>query len=84
MEFYLRVPNYVTNLMRLGFSESDLASGGSERLVDAIVAWGDLADIQLRIEAHFAAGADHVCLQVLGGDAEALPLAEWRTLAAVL
>lgn len=84
MEFYLRVPNYVTNLMRLGFSESDLANGGSERLVDAIVAWGDLADIQLRIEAHFAAGADHVCLQVLGEDAEALPLAEWRTLAAVL
>ncbi|MGD0409051.1 MAG: LLM class F420-dependent oxidoreductase [Candidatus Limnocylindrales bacterium] len=84
VESYLRMPNYANNLMRLGFSELDLAGGGSDRLVDALVAWGDLADIQLRIEQHFAAGADHVCLQVLGADAESLPLAEWRALAALL
>lgn len=82
--FYLRAPNYVNNLVRLGFGESDFAGEGSERLVDAIVAWGNLDAIRRRIEEHLAAGADHVCLQVLSADAEALPLAEWRVLAALL
>ncbi|HEX7399277.1 MAG TPA: LLM class F420-dependent oxidoreductase [Candidatus Limnocylindrales bacterium] len=81
---YLRVPNYTNNLRRLGFTEADFADAGSDRLVDAIVAWGDLAVIGRRVEEHLAAGADHVCLQVLADEPDALPLAQWRTLAALI
>ncbi len=84
VEFYLRVPNYTSNLRRLGFAEADFADGGSERLVDAIVAWGDLDAIRRRVEAHLAAGADHVCLQVLTAEPDPLPLTEWRTLAGLI
>jgi hypothetical protein len=78
------VPNYTSNLRRLGFAEADFADGGSERLIDAIVAWGDLDAIRRRVEAHLAAGADHVCLQVLTAEPDPLPLAEWRTLAGLI
>jgi probable F420-dependent oxidoreductase len=61
--FYLSAPNYVRNLEWLGFADADLAGGGSDALVDAVVAWGDEAAIVARIEEHLAAGADHVCLQ---------------------
>jgi len=82
---YLRLPNYVNNLLRTGFTEEDVANGGSDRLVDGIVAWGDEAAIAARIRAHFDAGADHVCVQVLAADGSAgLPRAEWRTLAPAL
>jgi probable F420-dependent oxidoreductase len=84
MGMYLQLPNYVNNLRRLGFSDADVADGGSDRLVDAIVAWGDVDAIRRRIQEHHDAGADHVCLQVLGDDPLALPLAGWRELAAAL
>jgi probable F420-dependent oxidoreductase len=62
---YLRLPNYVNNLRRLGYGD-DLADGGSDRLVDAIVAWGSEGDIARRIAEHADNGADHVLLQPLG------------------
>ena len=79
MSVYLRAPNYVNNLRRLGFNDDDFADGASDRLVDAVVAWGSLDQIKARVDAHLAAGADHVCIQVLRADRE-LPLAEWREL----
>jgi probable F420-dependent oxidoreductase len=82
--FYLRLPNYVNNLRRLGFSDEDFGDGGSDRLVDAIVAWGDVAATMDRVRAHQAAGADHVCIQVLPPEPQALPVAEWREIAAAL
>ncbi|PZS28889.1 MAG: LLM class F420-dependent oxidoreductase [Pseudonocardiales bacterium] len=63
MQLYLGLANYTGNLRTLGFTESDLAGGGSDRLVDAIVAWGDTEAIQARVQAHLDAGADHVCIQ---------------------
>ena len=62
---YFRLPNYQNNLRRLGFSDDEFADGGSDRLVDAIVAWGDEEVIVDRVRAHFDAGADHVCVQPL-------------------
>lgn len=81
---YLPLPNYARNLARLGFGEDDLAAGGSDRLVDAIVAWGGVDAIGARVRAHHDAGADHVCVQVLPAEPRALPLAEWRELAPAL
>jgi probable F420-dependent oxidoreductase len=81
LRFYLTLPNYTNNFLRLGFSETDFANGGSDRLIDAIVAWGDTERIRQRIRAHHTAGADHVCVQVLTEDAHGLPLKEWRELA---
>jgi probable F420-dependent oxidoreductase len=81
MELYLGLPNYTNNLLRHGFDESDLADGGSDRLVDAIIAWGDEDAIAARVREHLDAGADHVCLQVVGGDRTALRRDEWRRLA---
>jgi probable F420-dependent oxidoreductase len=63
--FYLSARNYVENLRWLGFTEDDLADGGSDRLVDAIVAWGDENAIVRRVRDHLDAGADHVCIQVV-------------------
>ncbi len=63
--FYLSAPNYVQNLKRLGFDDADLADNGSDRLVDALVAWGDIDAIRARIQAHWDAGADQVCIQAL-------------------
>ena len=70
-KYYLKLDNYANNLRRLGWADADLANGGSDRLVDAVVAWGDAARIGERIAAHHAAGADHVCIQVFGDDASA-------------
>ncbi len=61
--------------------DEDVSGGGSVRLVDDIVAWGDLDQVGSRIRAHFEAGADHVCVQVIAEDPRALPMAEWRALA---
>jgi probable F420-dependent oxidoreductase len=83
MAIYLTFPNYVRNLLRHGFSEDDLRDGGSDRLVDAIVAWGE-ETIASRIAAHRDAGADHVCLQVIRGGASGLPREDWRRLAETL
>jgi probable F420-dependent oxidoreductase len=62
---YLGWVSYRRHLLRIGFTEGDLESGGSNRLIDGIYAWGDEADVQRRVAEHFAAGADHVCLQVV-------------------
>jgi probable F420-dependent oxidoreductase len=61
----LALPNYRRNLMRAGFAESELDGGGSDRLVDALVAWGDVDGLVDRVEEHLAAGATHVCIQAL-------------------
>jgi probable F420-dependent oxidoreductase len=61
----LGLPNYRRNLQRAGFEDGDFEQGGSDRLVDALVAWGDLDRIAARVEEHLAAGATHVCLQAL-------------------
>jgi probable F420-dependent oxidoreductase len=65
LSLYLGLPNYVENWKRLGFVDADFAGGGSDRLVDAIIAWGDEKTIRARIDAHGHAGADHVCVQAL-------------------
>lgn len=80
---YLGLPNYANNLRRLGFNDDDLADGGSNRLVDALVAWGDADTIADRVRAHRDAGADHVCVQVLT-DPRGLPREELRELAPTL
>ncbi|MGH7777429.1 MAG: LLM class F420-dependent oxidoreductase [Candidatus Dormibacterales bacterium] len=74
--------NYVRNWRRLGFVEEDFAGGGSDRLIDAVVAWGDPPAIRERIQQHLAAGADHVCLQVASGEFGSLPRDAWRMLGA--
>ena len=84
MAMYLTLPNYTNNLKRFGFTDADLADGGSDRLVDAIVAWGDEAAIAERVAAHHAAGADHVCIQVLPPDGTSIPVDIWRRLAPAL
>jgi probable F420-dependent oxidoreductase len=80
---YLTLPNYVNNWFRLGMTEDDVKDGGSDRLVDAIVAWGDEATIAARVQEHRDAGADHVCIQVLTGGMD-LPRDQWRRLAPAL
>jgi probable F420-dependent oxidoreductase len=78
---YLSMPNYANNMLRLGFSEEDVTQV-SDRLFDAIIAWGDEDAIMRRIAEHREAGADHVCVQVLLADPRAFPRAEWRRIAA--
>jgi probable F420-dependent oxidoreductase len=80
----LQLPNYVNNLRRGGFTEDDVSDGGSDKLVDAVVAWGDEAAIAKRVGEHRSAGADHVCIQVLSADRVSLPRAAWRRLADAL
>ncbi|MFF9769794.1 LLM class F420-dependent oxidoreductase [Streptomyces sp. NPDC014636] len=82
---YLELPNYTGNFLRLGFTEDDIADGGSDRLIDAVFAWGDEARIRERVAAFHEAGADHVALQVVTANTGAtLPRKEWRTLASLL
>ena len=84
LAFYLTLPNYVRAWRRAGFGPEELADGGSNRLVDAMVAWGSPEAIAERVHAHLEAGADHVCLQVLDPDPSAPPVAGWRALAPAL
>jgi probable F420-dependent oxidoreductase len=84
LELYLRLPNYVNNWRRLGFTDDDFAHGGSDRLVDGLIAWGDEARIAERVRAHHDAGANHVCIQVIGSSTGAPPLTEWHRLAEAL
>ncbi len=79
MKGYLRLDNYRRNLLRLGWPEEDLAEGGSDALVDAIVAWGDADAVASRLRAHLDAGADHVGIQVLSP--EPFPLDDLAALA---
>jgi probable F420-dependent oxidoreductase len=63
---YLQLPNYTNNLRDLGYGDEDLAGGGSDRLIDAVIGWGDLDTVVARVKAHLDAGADHVCIQSVG------------------
>ena len=80
---YLPTQNYSANLRRLGYSDADIAGGGSDRLIDAVIPWGDAATVASRIQEHLAAGADHVCIQVVADHAE-FPLSGYQQLAAAL
>ena len=80
---YVGLANYTNNLRRFGFGDDDFADRGSDRLVDAIVAWGDLGAIARRVAGMRDAGADHVCIQVIRADDE-IPRADWERLAPVL
>lgn len=81
----LSLPNYRRNLLRAGFEEADFEAGGSDRLVDALVAWGPRERLVAGVEAHFAAGATHVCLHALDPDDPSRPsLATLETLAPAL
>jgi probable F420-dependent oxidoreductase len=81
---YLRAENYRASVCRFGFEEADLENGGSDRLVDAIVAWGDQDAIRARVRAHLDAGADHVCIQALGSPRETFGLDALAQLAPAL
>jgi probable F420-dependent oxidoreductase len=81
MKRYLDLDNYTNNLRRLGWGDSDLADGGSDKLVDAIVAWGGTGAIKSRIDEHRKRGADHVCLQVVRADPASPPTADLERIA---
>jgi probable F420-dependent oxidoreductase len=83
LELYMGLSNYTNNWLRLGYTEDDLAGGGSDRLVDGLVAWGDMDTVLTRINQHHQAGADHVCIQVLTDD-KGLPREQFRILADAL
>ena len=81
---YLALPNYANNLRRLGWSDEDIANDGSDRMIDAVIAWGDVDAIVSRVKVHLDGGADHVCVQ-LRVDSSADPaLAGYAELAAGL
>jgi probable F420-dependent oxidoreductase len=79
---YLGRSNYTRNLLRLGFTEDDIADGGSDRLIDAVIAHGSADQIAAVARAHLAAGADHVALQALGETG--IPRRGWTALAGAL
>jgi probable F420-dependent oxidoreductase len=83
LAIYLGLPNYTNNLRRFGMTDADLADGGSDRFVDAVVAWGEPAAVKERVQAHFDAGADHVCIQLLTEE-PGIPRQGWRDLAAAV
>jgi probable F420-dependent oxidoreductase len=85
LEQYRRLPNYANNWRRLGFTEDEIAQA-SDRLIDALFAWGDGERIAERVDAHIAAGADHVCLQLITGAGISVAAARpgWRVLAQAL
>lgn len=88
LSMYMRQPNYTNSWKRLGFADDDVAHGGSDRLIDELVFWGDADQVAEQLNGHLTAGADHVCVQMLdvnaNWDDHALPLDDWRRLAAVL
>ena len=85
LAIYLHLPNYLNNFRRLGFDDGDFADGGSDRLVDAMVAWGPADAVARRVQEHMDAGASHVTIQVLSaGRPGVLPRTEWRDAAQAL
>lgn len=84
-DHYRRLPNYVNSWKRLGFTDAEIESA-SDRLVDALFAWGPVEKIAERVDAHIAAGADHVCLQLITGAGTSVAAARpgWRALAALI
>ncbi|MEU2622007.1 LLM class F420-dependent oxidoreductase [Streptomyces sp. NPDC007157] len=84
LELYFRLPNYTTNFERLGFTADDFTGGGSDRLADALVAWGADDAISDRLTEFHTAGADHLALQLITAEGgETPPLTQWRRLAGV-
>ncbi|HXQ63749.1 MAG TPA: LLM class F420-dependent oxidoreductase [Steroidobacteraceae bacterium] len=81
-ELYLGLRNYTTNLRNFGFSEQDIAGGGSDRLIDAIIPHGTAEEIAAVAREHLDAGANHVCLQTVG--VSGIPREQWTALAAAL
>ncbi|MFJ4714323.1 TIGR03620 family F420-dependent LLM class oxidoreductase [Streptomyces sp. NPDC088785] len=81
---YLAQANYANNWLRSGFTADDLTDHGSDRLIDALFAWGTLDRIAERIVERLAAGADHVAVQVVADPTYGFPLAAWRALAQAL
>ncbi|GLY99361.1 LLM class F420-dependent oxidoreductase [Actinoplanes sp. NBRC 103695] len=82
---YLQLPNYTNNLRRFGWTDEDLAGGGSDRLVDAVIPWGTAEQVAAGIEKHYRAGADEVAIQVLnGGDTASFPAEAFHALAKIL
>jgi probable F420-dependent oxidoreductase len=84
MSGYLtKMPNYVENFRRLGFDDDDFVDGGSDRFIDAMVAWGSAETVAKRLQEHLDAGADQVAVHVLG-EHPGLPLDQWRQVAEAL
>ncbi len=82
---YLTLPNYTNNLRRFGWTDEDLAGGGSDRLVDALIPWGTPEQVAAGLDKHYRAGADEIAVQILnGGDATSFPAGQFRALASVL
>ncbi|WP_280381249.1 TIGR03620 family F420-dependent LLM class oxidoreductase [Nocardia wallacei] len=81
---YLTTPYNLAKFHRLGYTEADTSGGGSDRLVDDLVFWGEPASIADRLRAHVAAGADHVAVQVIGVEPGRSAVSQWRTLAETL
>jgi probable F420-dependent oxidoreductase len=83
LEPYLELPNYRNSWLRQGFAERDFADGGSERLAEALVAWGNEEAIRARVEQHLSAGANQICVQVIT-ESPLEELQRWRELAPAL
>ena len=81
---YLELPNYANNWRRLGYGDDDVTGGASDRLVEAAIAWGDVDAVAERLRAHLAAGADHVCVQLIFDDDAEVGLSQLRELAPAL
>ena len=81
LNIYFNLANYRNNWKRLGFGDADLANGGSDRFIDATIAWGDVAAIEKRVQAHRDAGASHVCIQPI--NPAGVPLPDWNVLEAL-
>lgn len=79
---YLVLPNYTNMLRSSGFGDDDFAGGGSDRLVDALMTWGSIADLESRVKEHLDAGASHVCIQSIDADDPAKP--GWAALEALV
>ena len=82
LDHYFGLPNYANNWKRLGFTDDDIAQR-SDRLIDALVVWGDLDAVAARTDEHFAAGADHVCLKLVAPFGTN-PRDAWRTVAELI
>jgi probable F420-dependent oxidoreductase len=84
LDIYTGLANYRNSWKRLGFDDTDFVRGGSDRLCDALVVHGDESAVVASIREHHAAGANHVCIQVLGADLNEVPFDEWRRLSEAL
>ncbi len=84
LSHYRNLPNYRENLQRLGFTDEDWEEGGSDALVDAVYAWGDVDAVVQRVHDHLEAGADHVAIQLIDSDLQKFPMEGWRRLAPAL